>query len=181
MKTFQIGVIGSMADLSYGIVLENLATSIGMVIANAGYILVFGAEKDADSLSTVAARAARECMGITVGITYDKGLEIFSPDAASVVIATGMQRGGGRELVQALSCDGLIAIGGGSGTLNELTVAYQANIPAVVMGNSGGWSTKLAGDYLDARKRYRYESAETAEEALRKLTMMVKSKQGINK
>lgn len=176
MRTLQIGIIGSMADLQYSTDLEALARQLGLVIAQAGCIVVFGAEKDADSLPTIAALAARRAGGLTVGVTYEKGLDIFVPDAATVVIATGLVRGGGREMTQALSCDGVIAISGGSGTLNELTVAYQANIPAVVMAGSGGWSTKLSGSYLDGRKRYAYQSAENADEALKLLIKMIESK-----
>ncbi len=178
MRQLQIGVIGSMADLDYPDSLRTMAAEIGREIAAARYVLVFGAEKDSDSLPTVAALAARRAGGMTIGVTYEKGLSIYSPGSASVVIATGLVRGGGREMVQSLSCDGIIAIGGGSGTLNELTVAYQASIPVVVLGNSGGWSSKLRGSYLDARRRYRYESAETASQALKCLLKMVKSKQG---
>lgn len=176
-RKLQIGVVGSMADLNYSMNLEELAARIGQEIADTGYVLVFGAEKDADSLPTVAARAAVKAGGITVGITYERDKDIFAPEAASVVIATGLVRGGGREMVQALSCDGIIAIGGGSGTLNELAVAYQANIPAVVMLDSGGWSAKLAGQYLDERQRYRYASAKNAEQALKKLIKMIQSNQ----
>jgi uncharacterized protein (TIGR00725 family) len=176
MRNLQIGVIGSMADLGYGKELETRAAAIGRQIARAGYVLVFGAEKDSDSLPTVAAMAARQAGGTTIGITYEKGLDIFSPEAASIVIATGMVRGGGREMAQSLSCDGVIAIGGGSGTLNELAVTYQANIPAVVMEGTGGWSSKLAGTFLDTRQRYAYVAAGGAEEALKKLLKMIESK-----
>lgn len=49
------------------------------------------------------------------------------------------------------SCDAIIAIGGGSGTLNEITVAYQKKIPIFVMKGTGGWADKLADQYLDDR------------------------------
>ncbi|HMS23463.1 MAG TPA: hypothetical protein PKB09_01505 [Candidatus Saccharibacteria bacterium] len=171
-RILQIGVIGSMADLNYSANLVKLAQEVGAQIAKAGYTLVFGAEKDFDSLSTIAARSAVVAGGVTVGVTYDKGLRVFDPNSATIIIATGLVRGGGREMVQSLSCDGIIAISGGSGTLNELAVAYQASIPAVVLGKTG-WSGKLIGTYLDGRKRYKYESASTATDALTKLLKMV--------
>lgn len=172
-RVLQIGVIGSMSDLGYSGEVEKMAQKLGTVIAEAGYTLVFGAEKDSDSLPTVAARAARRAGGITIGITYDKGLDIFCPEAATCVITTGLVRGGGREMTEALSCDGLIAIGGGSGTLNEIAVAYQANIPVVIMASTGGWSDKLAGTYLDDRKRYVYTAAYSAREAIEQLQKMI--------
>ncbi|MBP9852424.1 hypothetical protein KBC77_00365 [Candidatus Saccharibacteria bacterium] len=179
MKTrkMQIGVIGSAADLGYEQSTVEIARSVGVSIAKRNCVLIFGAEKDCDSLSTQAALAARQVGGMTLGVTYDKGLDIFNPDAATAVIATGLVRGGGRELVQSLSCDGLVGIGGGSGTLNELTVAYQANIPVVVMAKTGGWSELLENDYLDRRCRYRYEAFTNTEEAINRLLEMVQLKE----
>ncbi len=158
----QIGVLGSVVDLDFAKELEQAAKEVGAELAKAGATVMFGAEKDFDSLSTMAARGAREAGGMTVGVTYGKGLEIF--DQADVVIATGLERGGGREFSLVLSCDAVIAINGGSGTLNELAVAYQAGIPMFVLENSGGWSEKLQGTFFDGRNRLKVESAKTPKE-----------------
>ncbi|QQS65180.1 TIGR00725 family protein [Candidatus Saccharibacteria bacterium] len=165
MRKLQIGVMGSMADLNYTKEVELIAERVGELIAEEGGILVFGAEKDSDSLSTVACRGAKRKGGLTVGITYGKGKKILQSDA-DVIIPTGMERGGGREFVLALSCDVVIAISGGSGTLNELTVAYQAGIPMVVVSGMGGWSDKLAGQFMDNRQRQMVLAAESPEQAV---------------
>jgi uncharacterized protein (TIGR00725 family) len=165
MRKLQIGVMGSMADLNYTKEVELIAERVGELIAEEGGILVFGAEKDSDSLSTVACRGAKRKGGLTVGITYGKGKKILQSDA-DVIIPTGMERGGGREFVLALSCDAVIAISGGSGTLNELTVAYQAGIPMVVVSGMGGWSDKLAGQFMDNRQRQMVLAAESPEQAV---------------
>lgn len=165
MRKIQIGVMGSMADLNYTKGLEELAEDIGFKIAENNAVLVFGAEKDADSLSTAACRGAKRANGMTVGVTYGKGLDVFEKDV-DVVIASGLERGGGRELVLALSCDAIIALNGGSGTLTEIAIAYQANIPVIVLKNTGGWSERLAGQYLDDRRRIKIQIADTAKEAV---------------
>jgi uncharacterized protein (TIGR00725 family) len=165
MRKLQIKVMGSMADLNYTKEVELIAERVGELIAEEGGILVFGAEKDSDSLSTVACRGAKRKGGLTVGITYGKGKKILQSDA-DVIIPTGMERGGGREFVLALSCDAVIAISGGSGTLNELTVAYQAGIPMVVVSGMGGWSDKLAGQFMDNRQRQMVLAAESPEQAV---------------
>lgn len=165
MRKLQIGVMGSMADLNYTKEVELIAERVGELIAEESGILVFGAEKDSDSLSTVACRGAKRKGGLTVGITYGKGKKILQSDA-DVIIPTGMERGGGREFVLALSCDAVIAISGGSGTLNELTVAYQAGIPMVVVSGMGGWSDKLAGQFMDNRQRQMVLAAESPEQAV---------------
>jgi uncharacterized protein (TIGR00725 family) len=171
-RKLQIGVMGSAADLNYPNKLETIAFNMGVEVARNGATLMFGAEKDYDSLSTAAARGARSIGGLTVGITYEKGLEIY--DQADVVIATGLCRGGGREFSLVLSCDGIICIGGGSGTLTEMLVAYQAGIPIVVIEDTGGWSTKTANTYLDDRKRLRVVPAKNAKSAIKLITKLAK-------
>lgn len=167
MRKLQIGVMGSAADLKYTKKIENLAETIGSLIAEAGATLVFGAEKDSDSLSTAACRGAKSKGGFTVGITYEKGKKIWEKDMADFVVASGLVRGGGRETTLVLSCDAVIAISGGSGTLTELAVAYQADIPMVAMIGTGGWSEKLANSYIDGRKRRKTFAAKTAEDAVK--------------
>jgi uncharacterized protein (TIGR00725 family) len=166
MKKLQIGVIGSCSDLRYFNEAKQCATELGRAIARQNACLVYGAEKDIDSLPTVAAAAAQEAGGLTVGVTYEKGLGLFNNQAAGVVIATGLVRGGGRETSLMLSCDVVIALSGGSGTLNEMCVAYQAGIPVVTIDTFGGWSEELSGRFLDDRKRYSFTSASSAKQAV---------------
>jgi len=173
MKKLQIGVIGSCSDLEYSDKAEKFARNIGKIISKRGYVLVYGAEKDINSLPTIAVLEAKKYGGMTVGVTYEKGMDLFENDAAEVVIVTGMVRGGGRETRLMLSCDAVIAISGGSGTLNEICVAYQANIPVVVIDLFGGWSKKLSNEYLDDRKRYKCLAAKSPSEALNILKDLV--------
>lgn len=166
-RKLQIGVMGSAADLTYAAEAEMVAIKLGKLIAESGNILLFGAEKDSDSLSTAAARGAKKAGGLTVGVTYGKGQAIWQPECADVIIPSGLERGGGRELVLVLSCDVVIAISGGSGTLTELAIAYQADIPMIALTGYGGWADKLADTYFDGRKRRKVEKATSAEEAVR--------------
>lgn len=174
MRNLQIGVIGSCQDLKYNKQAVRAARAIGSEIAKKQACLVFGAEKDGMSLSTEAAMAARDNKGVTIGITYEKGLSVYEQSAASYVISTGMERGGGREMTQSLSCDAIVAIAGGSGTLNEICVAYQANIPVVVLKGYGGWADELAGKYLDQRMRYQLKAYDKPEKAVAKAMELAK-------
>ena len=74
--------------------------------------------------------------------------------------------GGGREFVLVNSCDAIIAISGGSGTLTEMAIAYQANIPIITIDRFNGWSKKMSNKYFDNRKRLKCLSASTPSEAL---------------
>lgn len=163
---YQIGVMGSCADLQYAKGVEKAAEDLGKYIAEKKGVLFFGAEKDCDSLSTAACRGAKKAGGTTVGITYGKGKDIWQKQDTDIVIPCGLERGGGRELVLVLSCDAIIAISGGSGTLTELAIAYQADIPMIALSGFGGWSDKLAGEFFDGRKRRPVLKATTPEEAV---------------
>jgi uncharacterized protein (TIGR00725 family) len=125
-------------------------------------------------LSTAACRGAKKAGGLTVGVTYGKGLDIFEKENVDVVIASGMERGGGRELALVLSCDAIIALNGGSGTLTEIVIAYQANIPVITIKGTGGWSEKLAGEYIDARKRVKIEVVDNPEKAVKLAISLIK-------
>ena len=157
--------MGSAADLKYSEKIQKIAEDVGYWVAKSGVTLFFGAEKDFDSLSTAACRGAKRAGGLTVGVTYGKGKKIFEKDS-DVIISTGLERGGGREFVLVLSCDAIIAISGGSGTLTEMAIAYQDNIPIVVVEGTGGWSDRLAGDFIDSRQRVKIETAKTPKEAV---------------
>ncbi len=165
-RKIQIGVMGSAADLGYDKKVEKIAEEVGYLVAKKGAVLVFGAEKDYDSLSTAACRGAKKGGGLTLGVTYGKGKEVFEKDNADIIITSCLERGGGRELTLVLSCDAIITVGGGSGTLTEVAIAYQANIPVITIVGTGGWSDELVDRYLDQRKRVKVLPAKNAVEAV---------------
>ena len=174
-RKVQIGVMGSAADLNYSKDFEKIAEEIGYYVGKSGATLVFGAEKDYDSLSTAACRGAKKAGGLTMGVTYGKGMDIYEKENVDIVVVTGLERGGGREMALVYSCDAIIAVSGGSGTLTEIAIAYQANIPIVTLAETGGWSEKLGGTFLDERKRLKIEVAKTAEEAVKEALKLIKS------
>ena len=166
MKKLQIGIMGSAEDLNYSDEALSFAKELGKLIAKSGNILVYGAEKEYSSLSTNAAMEADKYKGITVGITGGKTKDIYGDFRPTVLIPCGLEIGGGREFNLVLSCDVIIAIGGGSGTLTEMAVAYQANIPIVTISKFDGWAKKLSNKYLDDRKRFKCMKADTPKEAI---------------
>lgn len=168
MKKLQIGIMGSAADLNYSNDALNFAKELGKLIAKSGNILVYGAEKQYTSLSTEAAKVATKYGGMTVGVAGGKDKKIFGKFRPTVLINSGLEIGGGREFTLVLSCDVIIAISGGSGTLTEMAIAYQAGIPIIVVDKFGGWANRLSDDYVDDRKRLKCISAKTPEEALEK-------------
>ena len=122
MKKLQIGVMGSAYDLKYSDGALSFAKELGRKIAESGNILVYGAEKEYTSLSTEAAKVASSCGGITVGVAGGKSKAVFGEFRPTVLINSGLEIGGGREFNLVLSCDVIIAIAGGSGTLTEMAM-----------------------------------------------------------
>lgn len=168
MNKLQIGIMGSAADLNYSKEAEEFAKELGRLIAKSNNILVYGAEKEYSSLSTNAAIEASKNNGITIGITGTKSKKIWGEFKPTVLIPCGLEIGGGREFTLVLSCDVIIAIGGGSGTLTEMAIAYQAGIPIIVIDKFDGWAKKLSNKFIDDRKRLKCIKASTPEEAIKK-------------
>lgn len=177
MRKLQIGIMGSAADLNYSKEAEDFAKELGRLIAESGNILVYGAEKEYSSLSTNAAIESSKNGGITVGITYGKEGNIYGDFRPTVLIPCGLELGGGREFTLILSCDVIIAISGGSGTLTEMAIAYQANIPIITVDKFGGWAKKLSNKYIDDRERLKCLSAKTPKEALTKAIKIIEERE----
>lgn len=53
--------------------------------------------------------------------------------------------------------------------MNEMLVAYQLNIPIVVIKGTGGWADKMAGKYFDSRERMKAVPATNPEKAVEKI------------
>lgn len=173
MKKIQIGIMGSAADLNYSDEALVFTRELGKLIAKSGNILVYGAEKDYTSLSTEAAKVATRCGGITIGVASGKSKKVFGKYRPTVLINSGLEIGGGREFTLVLFCDVIIAISGGSGTLTEMAIAYQAGIPIIVVDKFGGWVEKLSNKYIDDRNRLKCISVKTPEDAINKAIKLV--------
>ena len=104
---------------------QELAFQVGRAIAERGAALVCGG---LTGVMEHAARGARAAGGLTIGL-----LPGDDPSAANefidVPIATGL--GHGRNAVLVLCADGVIAIGGGLGTLSEIALALRSGRPAI--------------------------------------------------
>jgi uncharacterized protein (TIGR00725 family) len=82
-----------------------------------------------------------------------------------VVVPTGMNYA--RNTILVAMADVVVAVGGGSGTLSEIALAWQHGKPIVTVDLGEGWSSRLAGERLDHRRDDLLHRAESAEEAVR--------------
>lgn len=118
------------------------AAFLGGAIANAGCVLVTGA---CPGLPLAAARGAKRRGGTVIGISPALSLDEHafkyeSPTLAhDVLIFTGSGLMG-REVVNIRSSDIVVIIGGSSGTLGELAIAYDEGKLIGVLNGTGGIS-----------------------------------------
>jgi len=161
MRKLQVGVIGGYSDLKPKEEVKEIARRLGELIAREGWILVCGGEIDGGVVRE-AMKGAKEMNGTVVGILTYKDKK--APEVDIWVDVGGKY--GLREYILAISCDVIIAIDGGSGTLNEITVAYQNKIPIIAIVGTGGWADKLANNYLDNRKKIKIVGVKSPEEAI---------------
>lgn len=82
---------------------------------------------------------------------------------ADIVIPSGL--GIARNALVVSTADAVIAVGGGSGTLSEMAMAWQLG-KLVVGVEAPGWSERLAGSAIDERRTDRVERAASAEAAV---------------
>jgi uncharacterized protein (TIGR00725 family) len=145
MRKFQIAVIGYNKENCTDEATK-LALQVGREIARSGAILICGG---LGGVMEAACKGAKENNGTTVGIIPQQEFS-FANKFCDIVICTGM--GFARDLLVATSADGIIAVGGGVGTLLELAVGYMIKKTMVVVAGSGGVSESYAGQFLDGRK-----------------------------
>ena len=139
----KIGVMGAAGDLlteGDGVRLEELAEALGEAIAARGCVLVTGATT---GLPDMVSRAARKGGALTIGISpaasRQEHVERYRlpDDGADVIIYTGFGLKG-RNVINIRASDIVIIFGGGMGTLNEFTIAYDEGRIIGVLEGSGG-------------------------------------------
>ena len=144
MRKPQIAVIGYNKDRSTD-QSRNIAFEVGVEIARSGSVLICGG---LGGVMESACMGAKEYNGVTVGIIPQEEFS-FANEFCDIVICTGI--GFARDFIVATSCDGIIAIGGGVGTLIELGVGYMIKKIMVAVSGSGGIAEMYGGKFLDER------------------------------
>ena len=160
-RRIQIGVIG---DSSCPEDQEQLAYDVGHAIGNANAILVCGGR---EGIMQAASHGCKDANGLVVGILPSTSRLEGNP-YLDIQIPTGL--GWTRNALVVLSSDVLIAIGGRSGTLNEMSYAWMYDKPVIALDHQAisetSWGRKLAGQAIDNRRDDKVWQTKTPQEAV---------------
>jgi uncharacterized protein (TIGR00725 family) len=146
----KIGLMGSSRAQMSGSEVERqtrMAERLGQVIAERGCVLVTGATT---GFPDIVSRAARRQGCLTVGISPASSREEHTSryslpdDGVDVIVYTGFGLKG-RNLINVRSSDVVIIFGGGIGTLNEFTIAYDEGKVVGVLEGTGGVADQIKG------------------------------------
>jgi uncharacterized protein (TIGR00725 family) len=123
-----IGVVGpsTCADEQAAV-----ARAVGKAIAERGAALICNG---GGGIAEAAAAGAKTAGGLTIGLLPGATAAESSPNSSiELALFTGL--GDGHAAVMASAADGLIAIGGGFGTLAQIGLVLRAKKPVVLLGS----------------------------------------------
>ena len=140
-------VVGNARDNSEG---EAEAAALGRALVDAGFRVVSGGLGGIMRAASRGARSSKryqpgDVIGVLPGYRADDANEFVD-----IPICTGLQHG--RNLIVAATGDIVFAIGGRSGTLSEIALAWALGKPVVCVGKADGWASELAGRRIDDRR-----------------------------
>jgi len=165
---FQIGVIGSSTTKDKKVL--QIAEETGREIAKKGCILICGGRA---GVMEACAKGAKEAGGTTVGIlpfnTHEDANKFID-----IKVPTGI--GWARNQIVVLASDGVIVVGGESGTLSEMCFAWINNKPIVAISPSGGFAKEFANRRMDGKRNDTILEAKDAKEAIEKIINILKGK-----
>ena len=149
---------------------ELMAEAVGRELVERGFrVLTGGLGGVMLGASRGARLAERYREGDVVGILPGDDSAQANP-FVDIVIPSGI--GYARNVLVVQAADGVIAVGGASGTLSELALAWQLGRPIVAL-TVDGYSGEFAGRSIDDRRRPPILAADTPEHAVEKLAKIL--------
>jgi len=146
---------------------EKVAYDVGFEIAKSNSVLLTGG---LGGVMAAASHGAKDAGGLTLGIIPQDDATLAN-EFCDIVIPTGM--GLTRDFLNALSADGIIIVGGGSGTLSEVCAAYMHKKPMVAIRNLNGPVAQYIDGYVDHRKNVKIIGVDTAQEAVKRILELI--------
>jgi uncharacterized protein (TIGR00725 family) len=148
-----VGVMGSGENSDRALLA--VARDLGQAIAKEGWVLLNGGRNS--GVMDSSALGAKNGGGLVIGILPDESV-MSASRYLDVAIRTGM--GDGRNWINVLSSDVVIAMHGGAGTLSEVALALKAGRHVVTL------SFDVGTAFDRYRRMGRLQDATTVEEAI---------------
>jgi uncharacterized protein (TIGR00725 family) len=127
-----------------------IAESLGEALVSTGFRIVTGGLGGVmEAAAKGAHQSARYVAGATIGILPTYNQQSANP-WIDIAVPTGM--GHARNVVVVSTAHVVLAIGGKSGTLSEIALAWTLGKPIIAVGDAAGWANELAGRSLDDRR-----------------------------
>jgi uncharacterized protein (TIGR00725 family) len=146
---------------------EKIAYDVGAEVAKSDSVLITGG---LGGVMTAASHGAKDAGGLTLGIIPQNDAAEAN-EFCDLVIPTGM--GLARDFLNALSADGIIIVGGGSGTLSETTAAYMYKKPMVAIRNLDSSVDPFIDKYIDHRENVKIIGVDSPKEAIDKILELI--------
>ncbi len=146
---------------------EKIAYEVGAEIAKSDSVLITGG---LGGVMAAASHGAHDANGLTVGIIPQDDARMAN-EFCDIGIPTGM--GLTRDFLNALTADGVIIVGGGSGTLSEVCAAYMHKKPMVAIRNIGGSVEPYIDGFIDHRENIKIIGVDTPQEAVKKILELI--------
>lgn len=165
MQVKTIGIIGDSLEKPE---LNKIARELGKLIAEEGYTLITGGREGVMGAASMGAKSCKnrpdssKVIGILPGTDKKEGNEYLD-----YAISTGI--GWARNQIVVLSSDVVVAIGGGAGTLSELSYAWSYNKPILAFTGINGWSDNLAGKSIDEKRTDKIIAVKDPKDAIDKI------------
>ena len=122
-------IIGIMGPAACTEATAKKAEQLGRLIARAGYTLLCGGRT---GVMEAAARGAHEAGGLTLGILPGRDAIESPPNPyIEIPIYTGMSHA--RNLINVLTAQVVVAVGGAYGTLSEIALAHKCGKPVILL------------------------------------------------
>ena len=143
-----VGVMGSaQRNLNDDVAerMSSLANALGRAIAAHNCTLITGATTGFPDLIS---RAARSAGAVTIGVSPAQSREehvsrySLPDDGVDIIIYTGFGLKG-RNIVNVRSSDVVVIVGGGIGTLNEFTIAFDEGKVIGILEGTGGVADRI--------------------------------------
>ena len=126
-------VVGVMGGSTVSKKVHAMAKDLGGLIADRGWVLLNGGRNR--GVMAASAEGAKEAGGTVIGILPDKNTKQASPHL-DIAVVTRM--GDGRNLINVLSSDVVVACPGALGTLSEIVLALKSDKRVILLGREVG-------------------------------------------